>query len=157
MNQIHKLHQFFPKIHFNIIMLLKSRYSEWSLTFRVSNRKSYNYFSFPSCALHASPVPSLYERFNANLWSSSLCNYVRSSFRWSQLSPNILLSSLFSNTLSLYPSFNVRDQVSHPYRTSGQNYICIAYMYLSLRFWCQSERQVSDKDGSKNFRKFISP
>jgi hypothetical protein len=31
--------------------------------------------------------------------------------------PNILLSTLFSNTLSLYSSFNVRDQVSHPYTT----------------------------------------
>jgi hypothetical protein len=32
--------------------------------------------------------------------------------------PNIILSTLFSNTLSLYSSLNVRDQVSHPYRTT---------------------------------------
>jgi hypothetical protein len=31
--------------------------------------------------------------------------------------PKILLSTLFSNTVSLYSSLNVRDQVSHPYRT----------------------------------------
>jgi hypothetical protein len=31
--------------------------------------------------------------------------------------PNILLSTLFSNTLNLCFSLNVRDQVSHPYRT----------------------------------------
>jgi hypothetical protein len=31
--------------------------------------------------------------------------------------PNILLSTLFSNTLSLCSFLNVRDQVSHPYRT----------------------------------------
>jgi hypothetical protein len=30
--------------------------------------------------------------------------------------PNILLSTLFSNTLSLYSFLKVRDQVSHPYR-----------------------------------------
>jgi hypothetical protein len=29
--------------------------------------------------------------------------------------PNILLNTLFSNTLGLYSSLNVRDQVSHPY------------------------------------------
>jgi hypothetical protein len=33
--------------------------------------------------------------------------------------PNILLSTLFSNTLSLCSSLNIRDQVSHAYRTSG--------------------------------------
>jgi hypothetical protein len=33
---------------------------------------------------------------------------------------NILLGSLFSNTLSLRPSLNVRDQVSTPYKTTGK-------------------------------------
>jgi hypothetical protein len=34
--------------------------------------------------------------------------------------PNILLSALFSNTLSLCSSLNVRDQVSHPYRIKDE-------------------------------------
>jgi hypothetical protein len=34
--------------------------------------------------------------------------------------PNILLSTLFSNTLSLCPSLDVRDEVSRPYRTAGK-------------------------------------
>jgi hypothetical protein len=34
--------------------------------------------------------------------------------------PNILLSTLFSNTLSLWSPLNVRDQISHPYRTTGK-------------------------------------
>jgi hypothetical protein len=34
------------------------------------------------------------------------------------LGPNILLSTLFPNTLSLCSSLNVRDQVSHPYKTT---------------------------------------
>jgi hypothetical protein len=34
------------------------------------------------------------------------------------LRPNILLNTLFSNTLNLCSSLNVRDQVSHPYKTS---------------------------------------
>jgi hypothetical protein len=38
----------------------------------------------------------------------------------SLLGPNILLSTLFSNTLSLCSSLSVRDQVSHPYRTTGK-------------------------------------
>jgi polysaccharide pyruvyl transferase WcaK-like protein len=40
------------------------------------------------------------------LWSYSLCSF--------------LLSTLFSNTLILCSSLNVRDQVSHPYRTTGK-------------------------------------
>jgi len=34
----------------------------------------------------------------------------------SLLGPNILLSTLFSNSLSLYPSLSVRDQVSDLYK-----------------------------------------
>jgi hypothetical protein len=37
---------------------------------------------------------------------------------------NILLNTLFSNTLSLCSSLNVRDQVLHPYRTTGKTIIC---------------------------------
>jgi polysaccharide pyruvyl transferase WcaK-like protein len=39
------------------------------------------------------------------------------------LGPNILLSTLFSNTLNLCSSLNVRDQVSHPYGSHMQNFI----------------------------------
>jgi hypothetical protein len=33
---------------------------------------------------------------------------------------NILLSTLFSHTLSLCSSLNIRDQVPHPYRTTSK-------------------------------------
>jgi hypothetical protein len=45
------------------------------------------------------------------LWSSPLCNFLHSSITSSVLAPNILLGTLFSNTLSLYSSLNVRGQV----------------------------------------------
>jgi hypothetical protein len=48
------------------------------------------------------------------LWSSSLCNFLHSPVTSSLLGPNILLRTLFSNTLSLCSSLSVRDQVSHP-------------------------------------------
>jgi hypothetical protein len=41
------------------------------------------------------------------------------------LDPNIFLSTLFSNTVNLRPSLNMRDQVSHPYKKS--NYSCNAF------------------------------
>jgi hypothetical protein len=55
------------------------------------------------------------------LWSSSLCNFLQPPITSSLLGLNILLNTLFSDTLSLCSSLNVRDQVSHPYRTSSPN------------------------------------
>jgi hypothetical protein len=55
------------------------------------------------------------------LWSSSLCIFLQPPVTSSLFGPNILLNTLFSNTLSLCSSLNVRDQVAHPYRTTGKN------------------------------------
>ena len=52
--------------------------------------------------------------------SSSLCNFLHSPVTPSLLDPNILLNTLFSNTLSLCSSLNVSDQFSHPYKTTGK-------------------------------------
>ena len=51
-------------------------------------------------------------------WSSSLCSLLPVTS--SLLGPNILLSTLFSKTLSLRSSFNVSDQVSHSYKIRGK-------------------------------------
>jgi hypothetical protein len=48
-----------------------------------------------------------------------LYNFLHSPVTSSLLDPNILLSTLFSNTLSLCSSLNVRDQVSHLYKSTG--------------------------------------
>jgi hypothetical protein len=56
-----------------------------------------------------------------NLWSSSLCSFLQPPVTSSLFGPNILLNTLFSNSLSLCSSINVRDQVPPPYRTR-QNY-----------------------------------
>jgi hypothetical protein len=55
---------------------------------------------------------------------TSPCSYFRPN--------NILLSTLFSNTLSPYSSLNVRDQVSHPCRTTGK--IIVLYIIISKFF-----------------------
>jgi hypothetical protein len=56
------------------------------------------------------------------LWSSSLYNFLHSIVRntSSYFSPNILLRTLFSKTLSLFSSLNVMHRVSHPYKTTGR-------------------------------------
>ena len=65
--------------------------------------------------------------------SSSLCSFLHSSVTPSLLGPNILLSTLISNTLSLCYSLHVSDQVSHPYKTTGK--IIVLYLLIFI-FLC---------------------
>jgi hypothetical protein len=52
--------------------------------------------------------------------SSSLCSFVYYLVTSSLLGPNILLSTQFSNTLSIRSFLNVSDQVLHPYKATGE-------------------------------------
>jgi hypothetical protein len=59
-------------------------------------------------------------------------SFLQSPITSSLFSPNILLSTLFSSTVSLCSSFNVWDQVLHPYRTDslkGQIVPVLNYKY----------------------------
>ena len=76
------------------------------------------------------PCPSHFSLFchpnnigrGAQIISSSLCSFLHSPVTLSIWGPNILLNTLFSNTLSVRSSLNVSDQVSHPYKTTGKYY-----------------------------------
>ena len=61
-------------------------------------------------------------------FSSSLCSLLHSHVTSSLLGPNILLNTMFSNTLSFLSSRNVNDQVSHPYKTTGR--IIVLYILI---------------------------
>jgi hypothetical protein len=51
---------------------------------------------------------------------SSSCRFLYPPVTSSLFGPNILHSTQLSNTVSLCSSLNVKDQVSHPYRTKGK-------------------------------------
>jgi hypothetical protein len=55
------------------------------------------------------------------------------------MSQNILLSALFSNSLSLCFSIIVREQVPHPYKTTGK----IIVLYISIFMFVDSRRRIS--------------
>ena len=63
--------------------------------------------------------------------SSLLRSFFHSPVTSSLLGPNILLNTLFTDTLSLLSSLNVNDQVSHPYKTTGK--IIVLY-FLIFKF-----------------------
>ena len=62
-------------------------------------------------------------------------------------SSNILLSTLFSNTLSLHSSLNMRNQISHPYKTRGK----IIVLYILNFIFCIANWKT--KDSAMNDRK----
>jgi len=116
----------FSKIHRNIILLSTPGSPQWSLFLRFPYQNP----------VHASPLPIL-ATCPAHLilldfitrtilgedyrtLSSLLCSLLHSHVTSSLLGPNILLSTQFSNTLSPRSSLNVSDQVSHPYKTTGE-------------------------------------
>jgi hypothetical protein len=66
------------------------------------------------------------------LWSSSLCSLLQPPATSSLLGPNILLSTLFSNTFNLCSFLSVRGKVSDPYKTTGK---IIALDILIFQFW----------------------
>jgi hypothetical protein len=73
------------------------------------------------------------------LRSSSLWSFLHSPVTSSLFGPNFLLSILFWNTLSLCSSLNIRDQVSHPYKTKGK--ILVLCILILIFFYSREDRR----------------
>jgi hypothetical protein len=127
-NQVHTTPPSLPNIHPNIIHAPTSSSSYWPLPFWLSPPTTYTLFSSPhSCNIPRPSHPPWLDHCIAIILSeeyksrrSSLCSFLHSPITSSLFGPNILLSTLFSDTLSLYSSLNVRVQVSHPHTTSDK-------------------------------------
>jgi hypothetical protein len=70
-------------------------------------------------------TPPLFYQPNDIWWSAQVMKLLIMQFSpasptSSLLGPNILLSTLFSNTLNLCSYLNIKDQTSHPYKTTGK-------------------------------------
>jgi hypothetical protein len=85
----------------------------------------------------------------------SLYNFLEPHVTSSLLSPKILLSTLYSNTLSLCSFLNVRDRVSHPYRTISK--ITVFYIQIFMFLDSRQEEKGSGLDGSKHYPESIPP
>ena len=119
---------YFLKIHFNIIFPSTPKHVKGFLAFRTPYQNSVctsplNHICHMPNLPHSSDLitSKTFGEENRSL-NSSLCSFLNSSVPSSRLGPNFFLSILFSNTLNLHSSLNMRNQVSHPYKTTGFTY-----------------------------------
>jgi hypothetical protein len=131
-----------PKIHSDPIFPRMPWSSEWSLSFGLSHQNLVH-FTLLSHTCHMPRPPHspwldltclMISENEYKLWSSSLCNFLHSPATSSLLGPNILLRTLFSNTLSLCSSLSVTDQVSHPYKTTGRIMVLCILVFRN-KYW----------------------
>ena len=123
-NPVHITTSHLLEIHTNIIHRSTPRSPQWSPSLRFPHQDPIHPLFSPIRATY--PAHLILLDFitrtilgeESKSFSSSLCNLLHSPVTSSLLGPNILLITIFSNTLSFLSSRNVNDQVSHPYKTT---------------------------------------
>jgi len=126
LSQLYPVHtptSYFLKIYLNIILPFTPGSPKWSVSFRFPHQNLYTPLLSPiraTCPAHLILLDFITWKILGELYTSlvfSLRSLLHSRVTSCFLGPYILLSTLFSNTLSLCSSLNVSDQVSHPHKT----------------------------------------
>jgi hypothetical protein len=88
--------------------------------------------------------------------SSSLCSFLHSHVTSSLLGPNILLYTLFSNTLNLFSFHSVTEHVSHSYKTKAK-FLLAVLKPTNCQTICIERRALWEPNTSsvKKFRAFL--
>ena len=133
----------FLKIQLNIILSSNPGSSKWPLSLSFPHQSpvithlSPIRATCPACfiLLYLVTRTTFGEQYRSLIFS--LCSFLHSPVTSSLWDPNIIFSTLFSNTLRLRSSLNVSDQVAHPYNTTGK--ITVLYIFI-FTFWQATAR-----------------
>ena len=111
------------EIHPNIIHPSTPRSPQWSLSLRRPNQDPIHPLSSPiraTCPAHLILLDFITRTILGELYKSfscSLCNLLHSPVTSSLIGPNILVNTMFSNTLSFLSSLNVRRNIPNIFKT----------------------------------------
>ena len=123
----------FIKIHINTVTSFTPRSSKWSLSIRFPHENSVYASPLPICAtcpahlilLNLISQTILGEQYRS--LRSSLLSFLHSLVTSSLIGPNILHQNFI-----LLSSFNLSDQVSHPYITTGKIIVLCILIFIFL-------------------------
>jgi hypothetical protein len=118
MKPVHTFPTYFFKTNFNISLL-----SILGLPWDLSPSSIPGETSLPMPATYSTQLILdfiIYHLEEGASYEIAHCSFLQPPTTSSLLGPNILLSTQPSNILNLYSSVTVRDQVSHPYKTTSK-------------------------------------